>query len=153
MTGDAFEGPQRRDEWHGGVYREGAIAMALPRIHHVQVAIPPAGEERARQFYGTLLGLEEVSKPASLQQRGGVWFATGNLQLHLGVDAAFQAAHKAHVALEVQGLETLRARLEGAGYHTTEDEPLSGYQRCYVGDPFGNRTELLEPDDDYQCRE
>ncbi len=121
--------------------------MPLPRIHHVQVAIPVGGEEQARQFYGALLGLTEVPKPVNLQARGGVWFATGNLQLHLGVDAAFQPAHKAHVALEVRGLGSLRARLAEAGYRGSADEPLPGYQRCYVTDPFGNRTELLEPDE------
>jgi len=121
--------------------------VSIPCIHHVQVAIPPGGEERARQFYGTLLGLAEAPKPAALRARGGVWFATGSLQLHLGVDTAFQAARKAHVALEVRGLGALRARLIEAGYRIAEDEPLPGYQRCYVADPFGNRTELLEPDE------
>ena len=86
-----------------------------------------------------------MPKPVNLQQRGGVWFNTGNLQLHLGVDHAFHPAEKAHVAFEVNGLADLRGRLVAAGYATTDDEPLAGYQRCYVTDPFGNRTELLEP--------
>lgn len=114
-------------------------------IHHVQVAIPADGETRAREFYGTLLGLEEIAKPPNLQQRGGVWFQTGNLQLHLGVDRSFHPAEKAHVALQVVDLPSLVQRLAAAGYSTTEDEPLPGFARCYVNDPFGNRTELLEP--------
>ena len=28
-----------------------------------------------------------------------------------------------------------------------DDEPLEGYNRVYVSDPFGNRIELLEPMD------
>jgi len=40
-------------------------------------------------------------------------------------------------------LADLRGRLVTAGYATTDDEPLAGYQRCYVTDPFGNRMELL----------
>lgn len=120
--------------------------MATPRIHHVQIAIPAGGEAAAQQFYGGQLGLMDVPKPAHLQGRGGVWFATGNLQLHLGVDAAFRPATKAHVAFQVTGLDALRERLEAAGYGTTEDEPLAGYHRCYVQDPFGNRVELLEDD-------
>ncbi len=118
-----------------------------PRIHHVQVAIPAGGEDRARRFYGALLGFDEVEKPANLRQRGGVWFMTGNLQLHLGVDKAFRPAEKAHVAFEVIGLAALRQRLTEAGYTVADDEPLPGYNRCYVDDPFGNRTELLEPDE------
>ena len=119
--------------------------MVVPRIHHVQVAIPAGGEEQARQFYGALLGFAEVPKPANLQQRGGVWFETGNLPLHLGIDQAFRPAEKAHVAFEVNGLGDLRGRLAAAGYTLTDDEPLAGYQRCYVTDPFGTRMELLEP--------
>ena len=114
------------------------------QVHHDQVAIPPDGEARAREFYGVLLELEEIAKPANLRRRG-VWFQTGNLQLHLGVDRAFRPAEKAHVAFQVVALARLRQRLDAAGYATTEDEVLPGYARCYVSDPFGNRTELVEP--------
>jgi catechol 2,3-dioxygenase-like lactoylglutathione lyase family enzyme len=115
-----------------------------PGIHHVMVAMPVGGEERARQFYDALLRLEEIEKPASLRGRGGVWFMTGNLQLHLGVDPDFRPAEKAHVAFEVVGLTGVQHRLAAAGYDTTGDELLPGFDRCYVKDPFGNRIELLE---------
>jgi len=114
-------------------------------IHHVQIAVPAGGEAAARAFYGDLLGLEEIAKPANLLARGGVWFQSATLQLHLGVDAAFRPAGKAHVAFQVHDLPAARARLTAAGYTLTEDEPLPGYSRCYVADPFGNRTEILEP--------
>lgn len=113
------------------------------KVDHVQIAMPPGGEALARAFYG-LLGLEEIAKPANLQPRGGVWFQSGNLQLHLGVDQAFRPATKAHVAFQVVDLAGLRRRLDAAGYATREDEPLPGVARCYVDDPFGNRTELME---------
>jgi catechol 2,3-dioxygenase-like lactoylglutathione lyase family enzyme len=118
----------------------------MPSIDHVQVAIPAGGEAAGRRFYGDLLGFAELPKPANLQGRGGVWFATGNLQLHLGVDPVFRPAEKAHVAFQVRGLAALRARLAAAGYAVADDEPLDGYQRFYVHDPFGNRMELLEPE-------
>lgn len=114
-------------------------------IHHIQVAIPVDGETKAREFYGTVLGLEEIAKPPNLSRRGGVWFQTDNLPVHLGVDHAFHPAEKAHVAFQVVGLTSLVQRLAAAGYVTTEDESLPGFARCYVSDPFGNRTELLEP--------
>ena len=114
------------------------------RVLLVLVAIPVGGEDLARRFYGTILGFQEVSKPANLQGRGGVWFDTGNLQLHLGVDRAFRAAERAHVAFEVDGLDGLHDRLVASGYTLVDDEPLAGYRRCYVADPFGNRMELLE---------
>ena len=114
--------------------------MALPSIDHVQVARPAGGEAAARRFYGELLGFAEIPKPENLRRRGGVWFGTGNLELHLGVDADFRPARKAHVAFRVADLAAVRDRLAAAGYRPVEDEPLPGYRRCYVGDPFGNRT-------------
>jgi len=106
----------------------------------------PAGqEEAARQFYAGLLGLVEVPKPANLAARGGVWFAAGTLRLHLGVEAEFRPARKAHPALLVRHLAALRAHLEKADVAMVSDEPLDGYERFYVADPFGNRLELLEP--------
>lgn len=114
-------------------------------LHHVQIAIPAGGEEAAVQFYGDLLGLEPIAKPTNLAKRGGVWFSTGTLQLHLGVDREFVPARKAHVAFEVADLEGLRTRLEKAGIAIVEDEPLEGFDRFYVSDPFGNRVECLSP--------
>ena len=106
--------------------------------------MPAGGERQARHFYGELLGLKEVEKPANLQGRGGVWFMTGNLQLHLGVDAGFRPAKKAHVAFDVADLADVRRRLAAAGHDAADDELLPGFDRCYVKDPFGNRVELLE---------
>jgi catechol 2,3-dioxygenase-like lactoylglutathione lyase family enzyme len=117
----------------------------VPLIDHVQIAVPAGGEEQARRFYGAVLGLKEIEKPANLRKRGGVWFMTGNVHLHLGVDPAFRPAEKAHVAFQVSGLAAIRGRLEAAGYTVAEDEPLPGIDRLYVKDPFGNRMELLEP--------
>lgn len=119
--------------------------MPIEDLDHVQVAMPAGGEERARGFYGALLGLREIAKPANLAARGGVWFAVGARQLHLGVEPEFRAARKAHPALRVRGLAELVERCRGAGVPVVEDEPLPGFDRVYVSDPFGNRLELLEP--------
>lgn len=116
-----------------------------PRIHHVQVAMPAGREDEARRFYGDLLGFPEIAKPEALATRGGAWFLTGNLQLHLGVDAGFAPATKAHVAYEVDDIGTIRDRLETAGYAMVDDELLPGFDRFYVHDPFGNRVEILSP--------
>ena len=120
-------------------------AERIATIHHVQVAISTGGEDAARRFYGGVLGFREIEKPANLRARGGVWFETGNLQLHLGVDAAFVPATKAHVAFEVDSVAQVRERCLSSGYAVREDEPLPGYERFYVDDPFGNRTEILQP--------
>ncbi|MDP9378957.1 MAG: VOC family protein [Chloroflexota bacterium] len=120
--------------------------MSTATIHHVMVSMPVGGEEAARRFYGELLEFQEIEKPGNLRKRGGVWFVTGNLQLHLGVDPAFQPAQKAHVAFQVNGLDQMRGRLSRSGCETWDDEPLPGYRRFYVNDPFGNRMELIEPE-------
>jgi catechol 2,3-dioxygenase-like lactoylglutathione lyase family enzyme len=119
--------------------------MPVIRLDHVQLAMPPGGEERAREFYGELLGIPEIEKPPRLAERGGCWFERGDLKIHLGVERDFRPARKAHPALLVVDLPSLIARLKAHGYAVREDEPLKGFQRVYVEDPFGNRIELMEP--------
>lgn len=119
----------------------------LPPIHHVMIAIPPGGEDAARTFYVETLGLLEIAKPASLKARGGLWVATGSLDLHIGIERSFIPARKAHIALLVHDLELVRTRLSAAGYDRgTIERELPGFRRCYVNDPFGNRVELLQSD-------
>ena len=118
--------------------------MRIVAIEHVQLAMPPGGEADARAFYAGLLGIAEVPKPPELAKRGGVWFEDGALKIHLGVEADFRPARKAHPALLVRDLRALVERLRAAGVDV-RDEPFEGHDRVYVADPFGNRLELLEP--------
>ena len=113
-------------------------------LDHVQLAMPAGQESSARAFYSGVLGLVEETKPENLARRGGVWFRGGNLRLHLGVDRDFHPAGKAHPAILVSGLTELAAKCEAAGFPPVTDEPLAGFDRVYVFDPFGNRIELLE---------
>jgi catechol 2,3-dioxygenase-like lactoylglutathione lyase family enzyme len=118
--------------------------MPIAAIDHVQLAMPAGGEEQARTFYAGLLGIPEVPKPADRVARGGAWFETGGVRLHLGVESDFRPARKAHPALVVRDLPALVRRLLAAGVSVTE-EHNPGDDRAYVSDPFGNRIELLEP--------
>ena len=120
--------------------------MTILAIEHVQLAMPAHREDEAREFYERLLGIPEVPKPPELAGRGGAWFERGTLKIHLGVDADFRPAHKAHPALLVRDLPALVASLRDAGVPIVDDEPLEGYNRVYVSDPFGNRVELMEPE-------
>jgi catechol 2,3-dioxygenase-like lactoylglutathione lyase family enzyme len=115
-------------------------------IDHVQVAAPIGCEAAARRFYGGLLGLPELEKPAALEARGGCWFACGPQQLHVGVSEPFAPATKAHPALRLRdapALAELVAQLEAAGCPTRHDADLPGLARVFVDDPFGNRVELV----------
>jgi catechol 2,3-dioxygenase-like lactoylglutathione lyase family enzyme len=113
-------------------------------IHHVQLAMPPGGEDNARAFYEGVLGIPEVVKPPNLAARGGCWFERDDLKVHLGVESDFRAARKAHPALLVEDLPALTRTITAAGFSVKTDEPLADYDRVYVDDPFGNRIELLE---------
>ncbi len=114
-------------------------------LDHVQLAAPDGCESEARRFFGGLLGLPEVDKPDLLRARGGVWFAVGSQQLHVGVESAFLPARKAHPAFRVSEpeLHRLAEILTAAGESVTWDETLPGVYRFYTEDPWGNRIELL----------
>jgi catechol 2,3-dioxygenase-like lactoylglutathione lyase family enzyme len=121
--------------------------MAILRFNHVQLAMPRGLEEQARRFYCDVLGLREIPKPDSLVARGGAWFELGAAQLHLGVEAEFRPANKAHVALDVDDFDALAARCRAAGYEPRTDANVPGVRRFFIDDPFGNRLELVEARD------
>ena len=120
--------------------------VSFERLHHVQLAIPPAGENDCRRFWGGIMGLTEVDKPPALAVRGGCWFRGGGLEVHLGVESDFAAARKAHPGILVAGLDALAARFVDAGVEVRWDANFPGYRRFYADDPFGNRLEFLEPE-------
>ena len=113
------------------------------RLHHVQVSCPPGGEDAARRFYGSALGLLEVSKPPVLAARGGVWFRADACEIHVGVEHDFRPAAKAHPALLVDDIDALAERLEGQGFPVHWDADWPGYRRFYSADGNGNRMEIL----------
>ena len=112
-------------------------------IDHVQIAMPVAGEAAAREFFGGLLGLVELPKPAALADRGGRWFSVDGLQLHIGVEADFRPAKKAHVTLRTARLDELRQRLIVGGFEIQDDGQIDGHERFFTADPFGNRIEFI----------
>ena len=133
------------DPGNGGMRTElTSVGCSIIEVHHVQLAMPAGGEDAARCFYSVVLGVPEVPKPSELAKRGGVWFETDGVKIHLGVEQDFRPARKAHPGLLVRDLQSLSKRLAGAGHEVTNGEPLDGYQHIYVNDPFGNRLEFLE---------
>lgn len=118
--------------------------MLLTGIDHVQIAAPPGCEQQARDFFGRLLGLEEIEKPEPLRSRGGCWFKIGDRQLHIGVERDFHPAQKAHPAFAVSDIDLLFSKLAAAGIVCVWDAPI-GVKRFYANDPWGNRLEFTEP--------
>ncbi|HUD78350.1 MAG TPA: VOC family protein [Streptosporangiaceae bacterium] len=120
------------------------ISGSATMIHHVLLACPPGSEEASRAFYAGVLGLAEIEKPPALARRGGCWFRGQDIELHLGVEADFRPARKAHPGLLVDGVDDWAARLTAAGYPADFDDEFPGMRRFYSFDPHGNRLEFLE---------
>jgi catechol 2,3-dioxygenase-like lactoylglutathione lyase family enzyme len=115
-------------------------------IDHIQLAAPVGSEEKAREFFGGVLGWREIPKPEALIKRGGVWFQCGTHQVHIGVQKDFVPAMKAHPAFLVQNIDDLKEELIQKEVQVIEDNARAdeGVKRFYVSDPFGNRLEFLE---------
>lgn len=115
----------------------------IKQIDHIQLAAPKDCTEECRRFWGELLQLQEIEKPADLKNNGGCWFSIGMQDLHIGVEEPFSPNKKAHPAFQVADLNAVRHALRSAGYPIYESDPLPYAQRFFTTDPFGNRLEFL----------
>ena len=119
--------------------------MPIHAIDHVQLAMPFGEENAARAFYAGVLGFAEIPKPENLMARGGIWFRSGKVAVHMGVDSSFLAAAKAHPAFICTDYAKQHDRLREGGISPIESGRLfGGLLHCYVCDPFGNRLELID---------
>ena len=121
----------------------------IQSLDHLQLAVPPGGEERARAFYHGVLGMREEKKPPVLAERGGCWFRAGSAILHLGVEDPFTPQRKAHPAFCVGDLDQLARKLTAQGISVLWDHALPERRRFYVADPFGNRLEFIQDGDGF----
>jgi trans-aconitate 2-methyltransferase len=136
--------PFRRIFAVGRLPGEPPAPAAVAGLDHVQLAMPAGGEEAARAFYRDLLGLAERPKPPALAARGGCWFRGHRAEVHLGVEAGFRPAGKAHVGLSMASVDAAARRIGEAGYDVAWDDALAPRRRFYTADPFGNRLEIME---------
>jgi len=116
----------------------------VARVDHVQIAAPEGCERAAREFYGSILGLQEIKKPLVLRTRGGCWFQCDQQQVHIGVEPGFRPAKKAHPAFVVYSLDELRQTFLARGIHVVDGENLPERRRFFADDPWGNRIEFIE---------
>jgi catechol 2,3-dioxygenase-like lactoylglutathione lyase family enzyme len=119
------------------------MSFKVVGLDHVQLAMPSGGEAEAEAFYSGLLGFTRIPKPEPMASRGGCWFTVGPVALHLGVEADFRAARKAHPALVVEDLADLMAQAREAGVDVRPNPDQPEGAGCYLDDPFGNRIELI----------
>ena len=117
------------------------------QIHHVNVTVPKSLEDAAKNFYGVVMGLQEVPKPESSQARGGAWYQLGRLQLHLSIESSFgvECNSKRHICYTVANLAEAEEKFRSAGVEILpDDQPTPGWSRFYVRDPGGNRLEIAQ---------
>ncbi len=115
------------------------------KVQHAQITIPKGEEVKAREFYCEILGLGEIPKPESLQGRGGFWMQLNDFQIHVGTEEDFDRSKtKAHLAYEVENLQSWREKLERCGITISNGIKIPNYERFEFRDPFGNRIEFLE---------
>jgi catechol 2,3-dioxygenase-like lactoylglutathione lyase family enzyme len=114
-------------------------------VDHVQITIPPGTEERAREFYCSLLEIKEIEKPDNLKPRGGFWLQAGSEQVHVGTEEGVDRHRtKAHVAYRVSDLDSWRKKLLARNIEILEGLPIPGADRFEFRDPFGNRVEFIQ---------
>ena len=117
--------------------------MGITGIDHVQLAMPPGEEAAARRFYAGALGMREVVKPEPLVARGGCWFETAGAVVHLGADAGFTAATRAHPALLVDDIDAVSGELRaaGAGVEVGSSGEVAATQRRLAAQGLDTATE------------
>ena len=119
-----------------------------PRIQHVSVPRPPNSDDQARQFYGQLLGLEEIPPPTSLATLNVIWYRLGDTELHLLIEEqSGQDRSGRHFCIAVEDVEALRERLEIAGVAVVGTTAIPGRPRYFIRDPFGNLIEITTIED------
>lgn len=115
-------------------------------LHHAQITIPRGTEETGKDFYCKVLGLNEISKPSALQERGGFWLQVGSQEVHVGTEDGFnRLTTKAHLAYEVKDLSNWRKVLMENDIEILNSVPIPNYERFEFRDPFGNRVEMIQP--------
>jgi catechol 2,3-dioxygenase-like lactoylglutathione lyase family enzyme len=122
------------------------MSAGIVNFHHVNVTVPRALEQAAKDFYRARLGLEEVPKPEASRGRGGAWYQLGSVQLHLSLeDGLDERTSTRHVCFVVEDLHRAQDYLASAGVEILPDpRPVPGTHRFYVRDPGGNLIEIVQ---------
>ncbi len=118
------------------------MPLEITAIDHVQIAVPKALEAECLRFYREVLALRELPKPEELRGRGGAWFETANLQMHVGVDPEPSPRSKRHVCFLVANLAKAKVAIQAHGIAVEEESFAEGLARFFIRDPAGNRIEI-----------
>ena len=114
-----------------------------PRLHHVNVVVPPGATDEVVAFYAGVLGLQRVPKPDGTRSSGAWLQVDLGTQVHVS-ERDGERHPDAHFALVVDDYDGVVAAVAAAGAPFTEQEDVFGGRRGFTRDPAGNRIELLE---------
>ncbi|HKA15948.1 MAG TPA: VOC family protein [Myxococcota bacterium] len=120
----------------------------IDACHHVAIVVRDAAA--AREFYGELLGLEELERPAAVGNRfPGAWYRLGAIELHVFEQPVFEppaAPIGPHIALHTGDFDGLVARLRGrgCGFAVDPGRGPDGVARAILRDPSGNVVEITD---------
>jgi catechol 2,3-dioxygenase-like lactoylglutathione lyase family enzyme len=116
-------------------------------LHHAAVAVTDL--IRAKQFYGGVLGLKEIPRPAF--SFDGAWYRAGDRDIHLIVVVGDPSVNRdrkldmadGHLALRVTSFAEAQAHLESAGVpmRVTIGGP-TGFPQIHIMDPDRNIIEI-----------
>jgi len=125
---------------------EAGCKIQFHRLNHVTIAVPAGEHDRVRAFYGGVLGLKELERPAQLRAVYDIiWFECAGIQIHIDLTPnCFVPQGNRHFAMEVRAIAEVRRHLEANGVTILEAVPIPGKVWFYALDPFGNMIEFLE---------
>lgn len=115
----------------------------VTRIHHVNLIVPPGSAADVARFYVEVFDLAVIDRPGALRP-GGMWLGVDeHTELHLSEKPSVVHPDQ-HVALVVDDVDLVRARLAALGAEWRDGDDVYGGQRGFTRDPVGNRLEVLE---------
>ena len=120
------------------------MAFQILGVNHVNVTVAAAMEDAAKYFYGVVLGLRQIPKPAGPRQNIGAWYDLSGSQLHLSIeDGVDNQASDRHVCYSVEDIPGAKLHFGNAGIEVIPDgDPLKEMSRFFVRDPGGNLIEI-----------
>ncbi|MBP1969326.1 catechol 2,3-dioxygenase-like lactoylglutathione lyase family enzyme [Virgibacillus natechei] len=121
--------------------------IVIENFHHVSLSV--TNLEKAKDFYGRILGFQEIERPAF--DFPGAWYRIGDQQLHLIVhkDAGTLRNNQqieskdGHFAIRVRDYDQTLDHLTRSGIKVMEKpNSKSGFAQIFCADPDNNLIEF-----------
>ncbi|MCF6299644.1 MAG: glyoxalase [Proteobacteria bacterium] len=119
------------------------MKIQFNRLNHIQICIPHGEEDKGREFYCGILGLNEIEKPERMKANGGFWVEIADVQIHIGTED-MTGQSKRHPAFEVEDLDSIKSYLMESGIQLVEQQSVNGFKRFSFFDYWNNRIELMQ---------